>query len=240
MLSERFEIYFSGFALSITPGKLGELLKSQFLKKEFDVPRNITMPLILVEKIYHLFGIIIISSFGIIYFELSSFIILISIIILVSIIVLISSKTLFYKFFNQCNKIKFISKYSDSLIESYEVVQKSMRGMILVKGIILSVLFWLFESIIVALILYSFGINSIEFLKIILTYSSSILLGSASLLPEGIGVVEGTLTGIFTLYGIESSIAFTLVILIRIFTLWSSVVFGFISLKLSGVLSMNK
>jgi len=32
---ENMKIYFSGFALAITPGKFGELVKSQLMKKDF-------------------------------------------------------------------------------------------------------------------------------------------------------------------------------------------------------------
>ena len=85
----------------------------------------------------------------------------------------------------------------------------------------------------------SFGINHIEFLSVITTYTSSILLGVASFLPLGIGVVEGSLAGFFTLQGVDVSIALTLVIFIRIFTRWIAVSVGFVSLKLSGGFSLN-
>jgi len=70
-------------------------------------------------------------------------------------------------------------------------------------------------------------------------YVTSILLGVASFLPEGIGVMEGSLVGLLTLNGIDISIAFPLVISLRIFTLWYSVIAGFISLKIIGGFSSN-
>ena len=64
-------------------------------------------------------------------------------------------------------------------------------------------------------------------------------MGVASFLPLGIGVVEGSLAGFFTLQGVDVSIALTLVIFIRIFTRWIAVSVGFVSLKLSGGFSLN-
>ena len=80
----------------------------------------------------------------------------------------------------------------------------------------------------------------IEFLTVIPTYTTSIMLGILSFLPMGIGVVEGTLTSFFTMHGIDISLALTIVVVIRLFTRWYSVSFGFIALKLSGGLTNNQ
>ena len=60
-----FLIFLGGSALGITPGKVGELLKSQFLKEKFGVERTKTVPLIFVENFYDVISAIIISFFGI-------------------------------------------------------------------------------------------------------------------------------------------------------------------------------
>ena len=53
-------------------------------------------------------------------------------------------------------------------------------------------------------------------------------------------MVEGTLTSFFTMYGVDVSLALTIVIVIRLFTRWYGVSFGFIALKLSGGLTDNQ
>ena len=72
---------------------------------------------------------------------------------------------------------------------------------------------------------------------LIITYTSSLILGAVSFLPGGIGVTEGTLVGLFSLQNIDISTAVVLVVFIRIFILWYSVIVGFISLKISRVFS---
>ena len=66
------------------------------------------------------------------------------------------------------------------------------------------------------------------------------MLGILSFLPIGLGVVEGTLVSFFTIHGIDVSLAVTIVIIIRLFTRWYGVSFGFIALKLSGGLTNNQ
>ena len=238
-VKDNLKIYLSGFALSITPGKVGELIKSQLLKIKFGIPREKTAPIVLVEQLYNIIGIIGVSILGIWYFELGAHIILIAALLLVILLILISSKRLFDKFLTLLGRIKFLSQYTSAFSNSYDVLRKSTRGWVVVYASALSIAFWLIESVIAYFVLLSFGVNHIEFLSVITTYTSSIILGVASFLPLGIGVVEGSLAGFFTLQGVDVSIALTLVIFIRIFTRWIAVSVGFVSLKLSGGFSLN-
>lgn len=236
---DSFLIYLSGVALTIIPGKVGELVKSQLLKSKFGISRTTTAPIVLAEQLYTVVGIFIVSMFGIWNFELGIYIMIIFGALLAIVFFLISSKKFFNKFLCLINKIKFLSKFTEPLTDSYDVIKKSTRGRIFVYSSSLSALFWLVESITVYLILLSFNIDTLEFLTLVPTYTASIILGVASLLPLGIGVVEGSLAGFLTLQGIDGSIALTLVIIIRIFTRWYSVSIGFIALKITGGLSMK-
>ena len=238
-VKDNLKIYLSGFALSITPGKVGELIKSQLLKNKFGIPREKTAPIVLVEQLYNIIGIIGVSILGLWYFEFGAHIILIAASLLVIILILISSKRLFEKFLTLLSRIKFLSQYTSTFSNSYDVLRKSTRGWVVVYASALSIAFWLIESVIAYFVLLSFGVNHIEFLSVITTYTSSIILGVASFLPLGIGVVEGSLAGFFTLQGVDVSVALTLVIFIRIFTRWIAVSVGFVSLKLSGGFSLN-
>ena len=56
----------SQLSLTITPGQIGALMKSQILKTSFNIPRTRTVPIILVENIYDLIGAIIASIMGVI------------------------------------------------------------------------------------------------------------------------------------------------------------------------------
>ena len=85
--------------------------------------------------------------------------------------------------------------------------------------------------------LLSFGVNYVEFLTVIPTYTTSLMLGFLSFLPMGLGVVEGSLASFFSLQGIEVSLSLTLVVVIRLFTRWYSVAVGFVALRLSGGLT---
>ena len=234
-----FIIYLSGIALTIIPGKVGELVKSQLLKTKFGIPRSKTVPIVILEQFYTLIGLIVISFFGIWYFELGTYVIGFFTTVLVFSFILISSKRIFSKLMVILEKRKITSKFVEPLSLSYDTVRKSIRGPIVFYAIALTSIFWLLEAVTVYFVLLSFGVDGIEFLMVIPTYATSIMLGFLSFLPMGLGVVEGSLVSFFSLQGIEVSLSLTLVIIIRVFTRWYGVAVGFVALRLSGGLTFT-
>ena len=239
-VKDSFLILASGFALTIIPGKVGELVKSQLLKTKFGIARSKTVPIVILEQFYTAVGITALSFFGIWYFELGVYVLGFFTAILVFVFVLLSSRKAFNKIVSLLERRKFTSKFVEPLSSSYDSIKNGIRGQITLYASGLSILFWLIEAITIYLILLAFGVDAIGFLTIISTYTTSIMLGILSFLPLGLGVVEGTLTSFFTMHGIDVSLALTIVIVIRLFTRWYAVSFGFIALKLSGGLVDNK
>ena len=236
---ENFKIYMTGFAMSATPGKVGELIKAQLLHTKYGTPRKKTVAIILAEQFYNLVGILFISLLGLFYFDFSIYVVFFTGGLLSFSVILLSSEKLFKIFINLISKNKFLKKYTSSLFDSYITLKKSIRGKVFVISSLLSISFWLIESLIVYLIFLSFDITNFEFLQLATTYATSIIIGVVSFLPMGIGVVEGSLAGFFSYQGIELSLALTLVIFIRIFTRWYGVIVGFIFMKIMGGFSIN-
>jgi len=233
-------IFFSGFALTIIPGKVGELIKSQLLKTKFQVPRSKTVPIVMLEQMYTLIGLVIISFFGIWFFELGAYVLGFFTALLIFAFILISSKKVFNKLIAIFEKRKFTSRFTEPLSSSYDIIKKSTKGPITFYASALTTVFWLIEAVVVYFVLLAFGVENMEFLMVIPTYATSLMLGFLSFLPMGLGVVEGSLASFFSLQGIEVSLSLTIVIIIRIFTRWYGVAVGFVALRLSGGLTFDE
>tara|TARA_B100000029_G_C17590732_1_gene962406 strand:+ start:1157 stop:2104 length:948 start_codon:yes stop_codon:yes gene_type:complete len=238
-LKQSISIYISGFSLTVIPGKVGELLKSQLLKTRFGVPISKSAPIVLMEQLYAIIGLVILSFFGIWYFELGAYVLGLFVGILIFGFILISSRKMFEKVLGILKKTKFTTKFVEPLSQSHDSIRKIAFGRITIYASLLSSAFWFTEAVIVYFILTAFGIGDIDILQIIPTYTTSIMLGVLSFLPMGVGVVEGSLASFFSMQGIEMSLSFTIVILIRLFTRWYTVSMGFIMLKISGGLKEN-
>ncbi len=116
------------------------------------------------------------------------------------------------------------------LIPGYETIHVLLSPKIFIKTILLSKAAWIVESIGVFFIFQAFN-SSLDFANILFIFASSTLLGGISLLPAGIGVIEGGMLAQLLLHDIDYSFALCLVLTVRLFTLWMSVIIGFISLK---------
>lgn len=230
-------VFLSGPAFEITPGQVGALMKSQILKNSSNIPRTKTVPIVMIEKVYELIGAIIASVLGIIILELNSYLIIIAILVLIIIFFFIYYKPASKLFFNKISKTKFFSKYIENLSEFEKNVQKSTNVKVASISILLGVSYWFIMACAAYVILLSFDILLLDYLEILSIYTTSILLGAISFIPAGIGITEGTITGLFTVYGLDLSTALILSVMIRILTLWYSVTVGFIAAKFSGGLS---
>ena len=239
-LTKNITVFLSGLAFEITPGKLGALMKSQILKTSFNIPRTKTAPIVLVEKVYDLIGAILASIIGIIILGMDTYLIIIAILVLSMIFFFVYYRPASELFFKRITKTKFFSKYVENMSEFYEIIQKSTNVKVATICILLAITYWFLISVAVYYTLIAFDINILDYFKVLAIYATSTLLGAISFVPGGIGVTEGTLTGLLTLEGIGVSVALILSVMIRIFTLWYSAFIGFIALKFTGAFSFKK
>tara|TARA_Y100001936_G_scaffold20267_1_gene17375 strand:- start:35104 stop:36027 length:924 start_codon:yes stop_codon:yes gene_type:complete len=231
-----FQIFLIGTSLGITPGKMGELFKSQILKDKYDIPRTKTAPIFLLEKFLDLSSALVISSIGIIFFPEMTYLIVGGLFLVFLFIKIFSSKNLFQKFIHFIEKIKFFKKYSESISSSQEIFSDIIRKKEVIIFGLLSIVYWIVIGSAAYLILLGLGFEALSILNIISSYSISLVIGALSLIPGGIGVAEASLVGLLTLQNIEFSDAVVAVVLIRLFTLWFSTISGFITLKTSKTL----
>ena len=234
-----FLVYVAGFALSITPAKVGELLRTQILRDKCGIQRTQTTPLIFIEKFYDLIGAVIVSSIGILYFPEIAIIVLGGLILSIFVFILFSSKLTFDKSITLLSKFKFTKNFIEPLSKSHDILKNSTKPRIFISSVILSILYWLTVSFAVLFVLKSLSIDSLGFAEIASTYASSLFLGALSFLPGGLGITEASFTGLLNIQGISLSVAIVIVIIVRLFTLWFGVAIGFIALKLVGGFSMK-
>ena len=238
-IKQNILVFLSGPAFEITPGHVGALMKSQILKNSSNIPRTKTVPIIMVEKIYELIGAIIASVLGIIVLGLNFYLIIIAIVALIAIFFFMYYKPASKLFFNRIVKTKFFSKYIENISEFEKYVEKCTTKKIATLSILLAVSYWFMIAGAAYTILLSFDVDIFSYLEILSIYTTSVLLGAISFIPAGMGVTEGSITGLFTLYGLDISTALILSVMVRILTLWYSVSIGFIAAKFTGGLSFK-
>ena len=240
-LKINFLIFFAGFTLAISPAKSGELIKSVLLKNKCGIAATKTIPIVFLERFYDIIGTTAVAIIGITFLGLELGIVLTVVPIAIFVIFyLFYSKRSFNFSLKILNRIKLLQKFSSNIEESHNIIRHSSDLKTICSCSALTIVFRIIEAIGILLILQALGINFIEFFNLLCIYSASVILGSISMSPGGLGVTEGSFAGLLTLYKLELQTTLAVAVIVRFFTMWFAIVVGFISLKLSELITHNE
>jgi len=228
---DSFSVFMSGLIMSVTPGKMGELLKSYLVKQIANEPISKTAPIIFAERITDFLSLIGIALVGGYVFHYGRAIVIAVGIFFVLLTILLSNRTLGEGAISLLSKIKFINKYVMHLRDAYESSFNMLQPKPLLQMTLLSLVAWLFECLGYYLILTNFHLE-ISMLWASFSYAFATIVGAISMLPGGLGVTEGSLTVLLTQNKIPLDIAFASTFIIRIVTLWFAVFVGVVSVLL--------
>ncbi len=224
-----FAIFLGGMIMSITPGKVGELLKSYLIKEYNQTSIHASAPVILVERLGDFVSLLFVAMLGAIYFDFGREIVLVTLIIFGAFLFGLSFKPFaepIIKFFAQ---LKYFQKISGKILVAYEHSYKLLRPIPLFSMLLLAAVAWGFEGLGLYIILKVFQTEATFFWSLFV-YSFSTIVGGLLLVPGGIGPTEGSLTLLLVRTNIPLNVAFVSTFLIRVATLWFAILMGILGL----------
>ena len=218
-------IFFASFVMAVTPGKVGEVMKSYLLKKENGTPIRRSAPIILAERLTDFIGLIILVIAGAWMFGYGRSIVAVFTIFFFGITALLGWRKGSLALIAQLEKIPFVSKFAHHFHDGYDSIYTLFRLKPLTYSVAISVASWFFESLGFWIILDNIGAPPNLF-KSAFIYSFSTIVGAVTMSPGGLGATEGSLTGLTMAAGASSSVAVASTFIIRTATLWYAVVLG--------------
>lgn len=212
----RSSLYFlSGFAFILSPARACEILRSPFIKRDYNISVSKTAPIVLVERFYDLLGGTIIISIGLVFVDFDKSIIILPIGFLAVILFIMRSKIIFNKLFLRLSKIKFISKLSPNVEESFEVITTLMKPKYFLVGTLLPIIFSMLE--VAGVYLFILGLSeTINFNDLLVIYQATNIAAGLSMIPGGVGILEGGMVGLLVLYKIKYEVALSVTLLTRL------------------------
>lgn len=225
---DSLSIFMSGLIMSVTPGKMGELLKSYLVKQVNGTSISKTAPIVFAERATDFLSLTILALVGAYFYDYGKNIIIVIGLIIIIGLVIVSNKKLFYKIVSLLSGISFISKHTLKISTAFESSSKLLSITPLVLMTMLSIVSWGFECFGFYLILKNFGMQ-IDVLWAFFSYSFATIVGALSMLPGGLGVTEGSLTLMLVQKGLSEHNAFAATFIVRAVTLWFAVFVGAIS-----------
>ena len=88
-------VFLAGLVMSVTPGKLGEVLKSLLLREAQQIPAARTAPIVIAERLTDLLGLFVIAALGVGTFAFGRWAFAISVVVVVSAIIVLGLITRF-------------------------------------------------------------------------------------------------------------------------------------------------
>ncbi|GCE48887.1 uncharacterized protein (TIRG00374 family) [Thermosporothrix hazakensis] len=228
-------IFLAGLSMAITPGKVGELLKSYLLKERTGTAIRKTAPIIVAERLTDGIAMLLLAGVGLMQYRFGWQILLILFIGGLGGIIIIQNRKLSLALLRHGERIPLVSPIVHWLRDFYESAFLLLRWQPLCLAVLLGVISWTGECLALYFVYLGSGVSTGGdlLLKSIFILAVSSLVGSASTLPGGLGTTDGSIVGLTQfLVTASATIAGAATILIRFCTLWFGLFLGVIALIL--------
>jgi len=219
--------YLSMFVNSIIPAKIGDVYRSYLLKQKIGVSVSLSLATVFIERIFDLITMIpLLLILGFISFDKNMpFEVEISLKYGSLIIMLLIMVTVIFLKFNSSIIEKINNKFVKGIFTNFEKGIRTLKVKSIPKIAFLSIISWITEGFTIYFIFLSLGLHFGIMFPIFTDLSGS-LLTAVPFTPSGLGVVEYALMFILELKKIGIIESSAVVILYRLISYVSIVLFG--------------
>lgn len=225
-------IYLSGFALTTTPGKAGEVFRGVLLKQR-QVPFPATFAAFISERLSDLVAVVLLTLVGLSQYPQARGIVLAGVVGIVIVLICLSSQTLLDKLHGWASEregklMAFLAHTTNMLADARRCHSPGLLAM----ATLISVVAWGAEALAFYWVLSWLGAD-ISLTFAVFVYSLSMLAGALSFMPGGLGGAEAVMISLLVLKGMTTPAAVAATVFIRLATLWFAVVIGLVALMKS-------
>jgi len=226
-------IFFSGLAMSVTPGKLGELFKCLMLKREIDAPYARTVPVVVNERLTDLVAVLLLAGVGVARYPVGRVIFAAGVTLVVAVVVVLGlSPRLAERLAPVLARRWAREDMADGAQEMGRVFVGLLRPAPLALGTILGVAAWFAECVAFLAVFRGLGYTGISLFEATSVYALGTLAGAVSFLPGGLGATEASMAALLALLDVPRRTAAAAVLIVRACTLWFAVLLGVVSYAL--------
>jgi uncharacterized protein (TIRG00374 family) len=229
---ESLRIYIAGFGMTILPGKVGESIRSLFLKHH-GVSYPESLAAFFSEQFSNLISMLLLVSIGLwMYPPAKPLVVVLAALIFIGLVIL--QQTQWLKMLKRFAKRHLPVRLGKLVEHGIEIVLHSGRCFrlpMLLYGIALGLVAWGSEGMAFYYIMHVLG-SDLSLPTALFIYAFSILVGALSFLPGGLGGTEATMVALLMLNNVAQPQAVAATVLIRLATLWFAVALGVFALTL--------
>lgn len=226
-------IFTAGLVMSVTPGKMGEVLKSFLLRQRNGTPISRSAPIVLAERLTDGIAMLLLMGLGLTLYPPARPLFVILVLLTIIGIIIVQRQTLALAIIRMIARLPLGQRLAPRLETIYTTTAQLLHWRILLISTVISVVSWGFECLAFFWVLMGVGSTPswLLLLQATFIFAASTLFGLVSFLPGGLGASEVSSVGLLlALVGLSASAATTATIVIRFCTLWFGVLLGVIAL----------
>ncbi|MCI0811288.1 MAG: flippase-like domain-containing protein [Chloroflexi bacterium] len=218
-------VFLSGLAMSITPGKAGELVKCYLLNSRTGAPVSRSAPVVVMERLTDVISVIILGLTGFALLPMP-------VVVVLAVALVVSVAGLLFAVSRQASRLAglpILSRWSELLRDSQEGFKELAAPRVMAAGVAMGVVAWFAEGLALWLILKGIGSDN-PLVRALPIYAAATLVGAVTALPGGLVGTEGSMLALLQQSGLTRAGASAGTVLVRLVTLWFAVAVGLVAL----------
>ena len=228
-------IFLSGFMMLLTPGKVGELVKSLLLRGAVGTPLTRSAPIVFAERLSDGLAMVFLAAVGLLAYPAGWPAVVVVLLVGSAVVVVLQYRRLAEAVFERLETIGPLQGRVHHLHTLYRSAYTLLRPRPLALAVGLGIVSWGGECLAFYLILLGVGADPgwTTLLQATFILASATIIGAGSMLPGGMGAAEGSI--LVLLRGtLAASAAGAATVLIRFCTLWFGVLLGALAFFLTA------
>ncbi len=228
--------FLSAFSMSITPGKVGEIIKAVYVRRLTGTPVSRVAAVIAAERLTDGLAMLGLAAIGLTQFSYGRPLLGLAAAAGIGVVVLLRRPALLHRLVALLGRLPVVGPVVARLahhVEHFLDASNTLYAPRLVAGsVLLGMLSWFAECVALFIVLVGLGQEASWHLLLVATFvlSVSSVFGALSFLPGGLGIAEASITAMLILLVTDPAFtrgdAAAATILIRFATLWFSVLLG--------------
>lgn len=219
--SVRVPVFVAGLALSITPGKVGELLKSVWLHQRTGTPVAASAPAVVMERLTDVISVALLGLTGVLLLP-TAIALAVGGLLLIGLTVGLLAAS---RYGEKALELPVLRRWRESLAQSQDGLRRLMAPRMLAPAVALGFLAWAAEGLALWVIIRGLG-GEVAIGVALPISAAAALLGAVTALPGGLVGFEGSMVALLSQAGLPATIAALATLLTRLATLWLAVVVG--------------
>ncbi len=229
---ESLSIFIAGFAMSLTPGKAGEVFRSALLASARGTPVARSAPIVVADRVTDLLALVGLIAAGTLYFPDYRWIAWTALAMVATVMLFVFSTAATEGLFRLITRFGPGRAIEPKLRQAWDALRRVMTPSALLATTLVSALAWALECLALWLILSGLG-HGTSIALASFVYGTATIAGAIAMLPGGLGGTELAMRTMLTrLGGVAVAPAAAATLLVRLATLWFAVGLGFIALWL--------